>query len=64
MAKNFFTPIETFDIFNSENEDLPAVETWKVYPYIALGCLEDVFVNYFNHADKTKKTLESAVQDS
>ena len=75
MASKFFTPIETFDVFNdpdcsiaaedfsNESENLPLVETWKVYPYIALGCLEDIFVNYFNHPRKSQKTLESAVKD-
>lgn len=40
-----------------EAADLPPVETWKVYPYVALGSLEDLLVDYFRSEARTTKTL-------
>lgn len=38
-------------------ENLPQEETWKVYPYVPLGSLEDLLIDYFRNAAKTTMIL-------
>ena len=38
-------------------DNLPAEETWKVYPYLPLGSLEDLLIDYFRNSAKTTMIL-------
>lgn len=38
-------------------DNLPVEETWKVYPYLPLGSLEDLLIDYFRNSAKTTMIL-------
>ena len=58
LHEKVLLPVAIFEVLNSSSgeteESLPQVEEWKVYPYLRMGSLEDLLVDYFRSERRTE----------